>query len=178
LPDTDGVYKYIVTSTAANPFDGSFKVTPGKKVWLWVKGNIDLSSRTIVNQCGSTGSTSTCGPFDVRVYPETSGITSPIPTLTLDKGTAVCDVFFHLPDYAVTFVSTTGTTSTQDCGGSTKNTGVYWVKSWSGTNGSTNVIDAPRATWGTAVTAVGGTFSTPPLTPQIGPVSQWDTQSN
>jgi Tfp pilus assembly protein PilX len=179
LPDSDGVYKYIVTSTAANPFDGSFKVTPGKKVSLWVKGNIDLSSRTIVNQCGSAGSTSDCGPFDVKIYPETSGITSPIPTLTLDKGTAVCDVFFHLPDYAVNFVSTTGTTSAQDCGSGTKNTGVYWVKSWSGANGTTTVIDPPRATWGTAISSVNLTsFTAPPLTPQIGPGSNWDTQSN
>jgi hypothetical protein len=175
LADTDGVYKYIVTSTAANPFDGSFKVTPGKKVWLWVKGNIDLSGKTIVNQCGST---SGCGPFDARIYPETSGITLPIPTLTLDKGTAICDVFFHLPDYAVTF-NNSGTATTQDCGGSTENTGVYWVKSWSGAVASTTVIDPPRATWGTAISSVGLTsFTTPPLTPQIGPGSQWDTQSN
>ncbi len=175
LPDTDGVYKYIVTSAAANPFDGSFKVTPGKKVWLWVKGNIDLSGKTIVNQCGST---SGCGPFDARIYPETSGITSPIPTLTLDKGTAICDVFFHLRDHAVTF-NNSGTATTQDCGGSTKNTGVYWVKSWSGAVASTTVIDPPRATWGTAISSVGLTsFTIPPLTPQIGPGSQWDTQSN
>ena len=143
--DTDGVYKYIVTSTTvANPFDGSFKVTPGKKVWLWVKGNIDLSGKTIVNQCMSTAG---CCPFDMRIYPETSGITSPVPTLTLDNGTAVCDVFFHLPDYAVTY-NNSGTVTTQNCGGSTKNTGVYWVKSWSGAVASTTVIDPPRATWG------------------------------
>jgi hypothetical protein len=184
------VYKYVV-----NSLDGSFSVTPSitettsgvttttpVKVWLWVKGNIDLSSNSstskpstvIVNQCGSSTS---CGPFDVRIYRDTSTAASS-PTLTIDKGTAVCDVFFHLPDFAVTFDSTKGTTSTQDCGSSTKNTGVYWVKSWGGANASTNVIDAPRATWGTAISAVGGTFTTPPIPPQIGPGSGWDTQSN
>jgi Tfp pilus assembly protein PilX len=173
--DTDGVYKYVVTS-----FDGSFNVTPGKKVWLWVNGDINLSDKIIINQCGATsGSPATlvnpnCGPFDVRIYPATSSTQ----TLTLNKGTAVCDIFFHLPDYAVTY-NNSGTVTTQDCGGSTKNTGVYWVKSWSGAVASTTVIDPPRATWGAAVTAVNLTsFTMPPIAPQIGPVSQWATQSN
>jgi hypothetical protein len=192
FPGTN-LYKYVV-----NSLDGSFSVTPSittttsgvptttpVKVWLWVKGNIDLSgnpitskpSTVIVNQCGSSAS---CGPFDVRIYRDTS-TTASSPTLTLDKGTAVCDVFFHLPDFAVTFDSTKGTTSSQDCGDGTKNTGVYWVKSWSGAGAVTRptVIDPPRATWGTAITAVNQTsFTMPPIAPQIGPVKQWTTQSN
>jgi hypothetical protein len=180
FPGTN-LYKYVV-----NSLDGSFSVNPTTtittsgvtttvrtKIWLWVKGNIDLQNKVIVNACGST---SNCGPFDVTIYRDTS-TTASSPTLTLDKGTAVCDVFFHLPDFAVTF-NNTGTATTQDCGGSTKNTGIYWVKSWSGAATSANVIDAPRATWGTAISAVGGTFTTPPLAPQIGPGSNWDTQSN
>jgi hypothetical protein len=172
------LYKYVV-----NSLDGSFNVTPGAKVWLWVKGNIDLSDKVIVNQCGSTLG---CGPFNVRIYRDTSTSASS-PTLTLNKGTAVCDVFFHLPDFDVTFnLKDTGTTTTQDCGGSTKNTGIYWIKSWklvdtrvSPSPPPTTIIDQPRATWGTAITSVGLTsFTTPPLTPQIGPGSQWDTQSN
>jgi hypothetical protein len=181
FPGTN-LYKYVV-----NSLDGSFSVNPTvsvttsgvtttlrTKVWLWVKGNIDLQNKVIVNACGST---SNCGPFDVTIYRDTS-TTASSPTLTLDKGTAVCDVFLHLPDFAVTF-NNTGTATTQDCGGSTKNTGVYWVKSWNGAATSANVIDAPRATWGTAISAVNSTsFTTPPLAPQIGPGSQWDTQSN
>jgi hypothetical protein len=198
-PDTttipgSNLYKYVV-----NSLDGSFNVTPGTsvttsgtttttstKIWLWVKGNIDLSDKVIVNQCAATITPATtpptlinpnCGPFDVRIYRDTS-IAASSPTLTLNKGTAVCDVFLHLPDFAVTF-NNTGTATTQDCGGGTKNTGVYWVKSWSGAATSANVIDAPRATWGTAISAVNLTsFTTPPLTPQIGPGSGWDTQSN
>jgi hypothetical protein len=182
-PGADGVYRYIVTS-----FNDSLKITPGKKVWLWVTGDIDLSNKIVVNQCGATGSSSTCGPFDVRVYPETPGTAK---TLTLNKGTAVCDVFFHLPDYSVTFDNATGTASSQDCGVSSKtpstdgseNTGIYWVKKWS--NGLTDktIIDAPRAKWSTALTSVtnaAGTalITTPPLSPQIGAASDWQTQSN
>jgi hypothetical protein len=186
------LYKYVV-----NSLDGSFNVTPGTsvttsgvttttptKVWLWVKGNIDLSDKVIVNQCAATIPSSTtlinpnCGPFDVRIYRDTS-TTASSPTLILNKGTAVCDVFLHLPDFAVTF-NNAGTATTQDCGGGTKNTGVYWVKSWAGAATSANVIDAPRATWGTAISSINLTtsFTTPPLTPQIGPGSGWDTQSN
>jgi hypothetical protein len=185
--DTDGVYKYVVTS-----FDSSFKVTPGKKVWLWVNGDINLSNNTIVNQCGATsGSPATlvnpsCGPFDVRIYPATSSTQ----TLTLNKGTAVCDVFFHLPNYNVVFDGSTGTTSAQDCGvsyktatyGVSENTGIYWVKSWAGAVSGLTLLDPPRATWGSntattsASTATG--LVTPPLAPQIGPASNWVVQSN
>jgi hypothetical protein len=182
-PDSNGVYRYIV-----NSFDDSLKITPGKKVWLWVTGDIDLSNETVVNQCSAVGSSSTCGPFDVRMYPATPGTTQ---ALTLNKGTAVCDVFFHLPNYNVTFNNATGTNSTQDCGVSGKtpatdgseNTGIYWVKSWSGGVTGKTILDAPRATWSTALTSVTDTAGTPlmttsPLSPQIGPASQWEMQSN
>jgi Tfp pilus assembly protein PilX len=164
-PGSDGVYRYVVTA-----FDDSFKVTPGKKVSLWVTGNIDLSNKVFANQCSATGSPATCGPFDVRIYPQTSGVT-PTPTLKL-TGTAVCDVFFHLPDYAITFND--ASSSTQDCGSGTKNTGVYWVKSWAGTS---SVINPPRATWATALSATGLTASASPLRPVIGPATAWDRQS-
>lgn len=180
VADSDGIYKYIVTdASVANPFDGEFRVTPGAKVWLWVKGNIDLSNRKIVNQCGSTAS---CGPLDVRIYPEGTGTG----TLTLNKGTAVCDVFFHLPNHSVTY-NDAGTVSTQDCGLPTKdpatagvpeNTGVYWVASWTSpaSLAGKTLIDAPRAYWSTAIAGTG--MTKPALSPQIGPVNAWQTQSN
>jgi hypothetical protein len=193
-PGSDGVYRYVVTSTTVtDPFDGSFKVTAGMKVRLWVKGNIDLSNKYIVNPCGSTGN---C-VFDVRIYPETSGVK----TLTLNKGTAICDVFFHLPEYDLTFVNGIGTTAPlpeyKDCGITTKgttapatagdpfqNTGVYWVKSWTGAVTGKNLLDPPRANWSKATDAATGLGfpTTPPppsslLSPQIGPVSAWDKQS-
>jgi hypothetical protein len=184
-PDTNGVYRYIVTGTAANPFDDSLKITPGKKVWLWVKGNIDLTNRIIVNTCADES----CGPFTVRIYPETTGFAG---TLTLNKGTAICDVFFHLPDYSITF-NNAGTNSTQNCGVSSKptpatngshNTGVYWVNNWtSGSITGQTIIDAPRAKWSTALTSVTNAagipyMTKPPLLPQIGPPSQWDKQQS
>jgi Tfp pilus assembly protein PilX len=178
------IYNYNVAS-----LNGSFKVTPGKKVRLWVTGNIDLSDKIIVNQCNAPATPATtppslanpsCGPFDVIVYP--SGTTPQ--TLTLNKGTAVCDVFFHLPNYSVTF-NNTGTVSTQDCGVTAKtstsavseNTGIYWVNSWAGGVSGTSVIDPPRATWSTAITATNLTNATSPLKPLTGPATSWDRQS-
>jgi hypothetical protein len=187
-PSDPNLYKYAVTS-----LNGSFKVTPGKKVWLWVAGNIDLSDKIIVNQCNAkVGSTTTlvnpsCSPFDVRIYP--SGTSAQ--TLTLNKGTAICDVFFHLPNHSVTY-SNTGTVSTQDCGvvdqtppttdktpptTISQNTGVYWVDSWNSIGVTGSLLDPPRATWATAMTATGLTNSTAPLEPLIGPATAWDRQS-
>jgi Tfp pilus assembly protein PilX len=180
------LYKYVVTN-----LNGSFKVTPGKKIRLWVEGNIDLSDKIIVNQCDAPVTPATtpptkvnpnCGPFDVRIYP--SDTTSAL-TLTLNKGTAICDVFFHLPNYGVTFIDTTGTVSSQDCGVTAKtsgsatseNTGIYWVKSWSGGAGTDIVLDLPRATWAKAIAETGLTDATSPLKPLIGPATSWDRQS-
>jgi hypothetical protein len=165
-PDADGIYRYIVTS-----FDDSFKVTPGKEVWLWVEGDLDLSNKIVVNQCG-TSDPLVCGPFKARIYPKNPGTTQ---TLTLNKGTAICDVFFHLPDYNVSF-SSTGTTPTQNCSGTNTNTGIYWVKNWSGAASGITLLNPPRATWNTAITETG--MSIPALSPRIGPLSQWETRSN
>jgi hypothetical protein len=152
--NTDGFFWYTVT--AAN-FDDSFKVTAGKKVKIWVNGNIDLSSKTIVNQCGGL---SACGPFDVRIYGGASG------NLTLNPYTRVCDVFLHLKNYDATYNTTTptGTAPTQDCGGGTKNTGVYWVNSWTGGVSGTTLIDEPRARWNQ---------SPADPTDKIGPITNW-----
>lgn len=187
-PSDPNLYKYEVTS-----LDGSFKVTPGKKIWLWVAGNINLSDKIIVNQCNAkVGSTTTlvnpgCNTFDVRIYP--SGTSAQ--TLTLNKGTAICDVFFHLPNHSVTY-SNTGTVSTQDCGVADQtplttdktppttipqNTGVYWVNSWDSSGVAGSLLDPPLATWSTAMTATGLTNTTSPLKPLTGPATSWDRQS-
>jgi hypothetical protein len=168
VPDADGVYKYIVSS-----LDSSFKISvrddlakriansrkptgqlastaeidvekaalQSVKVSIWVTGNIDLQNKVIVNPCGAGGSSSSCDPFDVRVY----GTSTSSPTLTLNQtGTAVCDVFFHLPNYAAT-VNAGGTANTQDCGAGSKNTGIYWVNTWNSATGTT--LDANRGRW-------------------------------
>jgi Tfp pilus assembly protein PilX len=134
-PD-DGVYKYIVTS-----FDGSLKISTGQRVSLWVTGDLNLSDRVIVNQCGTE---ETCTPFDVRIY-GTSG------TLTLNPSTRICDVLFHMPNYDVSSSTTDAANTTQNCGDTTtnkKNTGIYWVNSWTSTVGSNGIaIDTPRVKW-------------------------------
>ncbi|WP_404789402.1 hypothetical protein [Altericista sp. CCNU0014] len=173
--DTDGVYKYIV-----NSFDSSLKIAPGKRVWLWVTGNIDLRDKVIVNQCGASGSLTNCGPFDFRIYPQSASVT-PSPTLTLDRSTATCDVFFHLPGYTVNFENS-GTATTQDCGSGATNTSIYWVQNWNGGVSGTTILNSPRTTWSTAVTttsdyAVTG-LTVPPLNPSIGPSSVWQIQSD
>ncbi|NJM75167.1 MAG: hypothetical protein HC852_04515 [Acaryochloridaceae cyanobacterium RU_4_10] len=174
-PDTDGVYKYVVSS-----IDSSFKIEPGKKVYIWVTGNIDLQNKVIVNQCGATTGTPAalvnpdCGPFDVRIY----GTATSSPTLTLNQtGTAVCDVFFHLPNYGVT-VNTGGTAHTQDCGGTATNTGIYWVNTWSSASGTT--LDANRGTWQQVTvwdtaTSAWKALVTPP--PRISPLQGWDQRT-
>jgi Tfp pilus assembly protein PilX len=143
-PDSDGIYKYAVAS-----FDGSFKVPAGARVSLWVTGNLDLSDRIIVNQCAKTATMTeadaeACTPFDVRIY-GTSG------TLTLNPNTRICDVLFHMPDYDVSSSTTDAANTAQNCGDTLinkKNTGIYWVKSWTSVAGSTgSAIDEPRVKW-------------------------------
>jgi hypothetical protein len=159
-PDTDGVYKYVVTT-----LDESFAIDPSKSVQIWVAGNIDLSGKVIVNACGSSLD---CGPFDARIY----GTGSTGSTLTLDANTRICDVFFQMPTYNVTFNSSgSGTAPTQECGtpgSGTKNTGIYWVNKWIG-SGSGTIVDSPRAKWSSAPIK-------PP--PRIGPVKNWEPQSS
>lgn len=159
-PDTNGAYKYII-----NSFDDSLTVTPGKSVRIWVTGNINIQNKFVINQCGAAGSFVGCGPFDFRVYgTSTSG------TLTMNKGTYVCDAFFLLPTYSVTFNDTIASPAptAQDCGSSTKNTGVYWVNTWSGGSSAGATLDAPRATWASALVQI---------PPRIGPVQKWDPRS-
>jgi Tfp pilus assembly protein PilX len=161
VPATNGVYNYIVTS-----LDDSFEFVPGKAVNIWVTGNIDLQGKTIINPCNASGAATSCGPFDVRIY-GTGGTGS---TLTLNQGTVVCDVFVHMPNYAATF-NTSGS-NTRNCGGSIKNSGVYWLNSWSGANG-TNSITTPRAVWLNALNAT--TMSVPP--PRLGAVQEWNPET-
>ncbi|MCG9893764.1 MAG: hypothetical protein MH252_22160 [Thermosynechococcaceae cyanobacterium MS004] len=153
-PDADGIYKYDVTS-----FDGSFKITPGQRVSLWVSGNLDLSDRTIVNQCAGDDN---CTPFDVKIY-GTSG------TLTLNAGTRICDVLLHLPNYDVISTTSSATNTTQNCGDATvnkKNTGIYWVKSWTA-SGTGFAVDEPRVKWSHPDVPV---EAVPP--PKIGPIKE------
>jgi Tfp pilus assembly protein PilX len=165
-PDSDGVYKYIVGSLdasfavprAALSFNASGSPLSYVKVQIWVTGNLDLSDKIIVNQCA--GETS-CTPFNVTIY-GTNG------TLTLNPKTRICDVLFHMPDYDVVSSTTSATNTTQDCGAGAKNTGIYWVKSWTG-SGDGVAIDTPRVKWEQSPIQ-------PP--PRIGPIQDWKPQQS
>jgi Tfp pilus assembly protein PilX len=173
-PDANGVYKYIVTS-----FDGDFAV-PGAgstfdandtrpsdiKVQIWVTGDLNLSDRKIVNQCAGRDS---CTPLDVGIYG-----TSSSGTLTLNPATRICDVFFHMPNYDVVSSTSSATNTTQDCGAGTKNTGIYWVKSWTA-SGDGTAIDSPRIRWSNP--DVSGIMPTLPP-PRIGPIKTWKPQQS
>jgi hypothetical protein len=166
LPDANRAYKYII-----NSFDDSITITPGKSVWIWVTGNINIQNKFIMNQCSATGSFVGCGPFDLRIYGTGTLVPSgTTPTLTMNKGTYVCDTFFLLPTYSVIFNDTIASPAplAQDCGNSTKNTGVYWVNTWSGGSSAGATLDAPRATWASAIVQI---------PPRIGPVQKWDPRS-
>ncbi|MCM1981284.1 hypothetical protein [Lyngbya confervoides] len=157
-PDSLGIYNYII-----NSIDDSFEIVPGKAVNIWVTGDINLENKILVNPCNDPGAALTCGPFDIRIYGTGSA-------LTLNEATVVCDVFFHLPGYAASFTS--GGTAERDCGSGQKSTGVYWLNSWSGADG-TNSVTSPRATWKGALDAT--SISVPP--PRIGPVQRWEPES-
>jgi hypothetical protein len=181
----DEVYYYKVSS-----IDGSFSIQDRKKVHLWVTGtgNIDLKNRNVFNECNvpvtlpvdSSGTTFTpsCGGFDVRIYGNPSASSA---QLQLNEGTAVCDVHFHLPNYAATFTS--GGTAPKDKDGNTlrctpddptrtddpivRNTGIYWVKSWAG---DTTLYPASNALWSSA--QLDATTQSK-LPPRLGPVENW-----
>jgi hypothetical protein len=171
VSDADGEFNYLVGT-----LDDSFETLPGYAVNIWVTGTgaIDLQNKLIVNPCGSTNG---CGPFDVRIYGNGALGTS----LTLNQGTAICDVFFHLPNYSATFNS--GGSTTKDCGGGEKNTGVFWLYSWSG-NGGGDAIISPRVSWQDALNVVynnSGSFSDQSLQippPRIGPPERWEPDSD
>jgi hypothetical protein len=153
-------YNYVIDS-----FDDSIAITPGKSVRIWVTGNIDIRNKFVINQCNAVGSLVGCGPFDLRIYgTSTSG------TLTMNQGTYVCDAFFHLPTYSVTFNDTIASPAppVQNCGGDAKNTGVYWVNTWSGARSDGVTLDAPRAKWDSAIVQ---------MPPRITPVQKWDPRS-
>lgn len=155
FPNNAGVYQYQISS-----LDTSFTVEADKQVEIWVDGDIDLKGKNILHLCGTSPG---CGPFGVKIFGRSiSG------TLSIDEVTTICDVFFHLPNYDVEFVS--GATSTPTgCGSGLQNTGVFWVNQW-GSSGSP-VLDLSRASWND----VPQTLLVYP--PRLGPIQTWETQS-
>lgn len=130
-----GTYQYIVPT-----INDSFTITPGKKVEIWVQGNIELDgTKTIQHQCGAVAG---CSPFDAKIY----GVSKAASVLfNLSGDTAVCDVFFHAPTYNVEM---NGGGSAKNCGGIANNNGIYWVKSWTGGGQGAHIaLDQTLAIW-------------------------------
>jgi hypothetical protein len=156
----DDVYRYSVPSISE-----SFTVAPGKKISIWVDGNINLENKAVVNPCADPLSSSTCDAFDLKIYGRSSS-----GSMTINQGAAICDAFFLLPNYSVTVNSggTTpnyaGTTTAISCGSTAKNTGIYWVNTWNSATGTT--LDANRSKWSDAPTQ---------FLPRIGPLTAFDS---
>jgi hypothetical protein len=112
------VYEYSV-----GQITGSFNITPGQKVAIYLDGNIDMTGgqEAIQHQCGSTPN---CSATDARIY----GL-SQNGQLNLGGNAAICDIMFLAPNYDV---SLNGGGQAQGCGGGANNNGVYWVRSWDG----------------------------------------------
>jgi hypothetical protein len=150
-------YQYSVSSISE-----SFSISPGKKVHLWVDGNIDLQGgpKAILHQCGTT---SPCSPFDARIYGmATSG------TLTLRKDTSICDVLIWAPTYSSTILNEG--VSAVGCGSGASNNSIYWVKSWTGGGqGGHIALNQTTANWSQSPIQ--------PL-PKIAPIKSWQREQS
>ncbi len=147
--NASGVYEYVVADITDD-----LNLTPGKKINIWVTGNIDLpDNKTIKHPCSTA---TPCSPFDVKIYG-----TSGSGTLTLNGDAAICDVMVWAPTYSVNLKGK----SAPRCDGGDHNNGIYWVKSWSD-NGSGNhiALDQSAAIWDDA-----------PIPPpaKISPIASW-----
>jgi hypothetical protein len=131
-------YQYVVES-----INNSFTITSGKKVELWVKGDIKLqNNQSILHPSCST--VSGCSPFDAKIY----GLSSS-GTLELNGKAAVCDIFFYAPTYNVEHKNEpTDTTKAAGCGSGVNNNSIYWVNSWSGGGQGVQVaLEQANAVW-------------------------------
>ncbi len=141
LPRTEDVsiapntYQYVVES-----INNSFTITSGKKVALWVKGDIKLQTdQKILHP--SCATVSGCSPFDAKIY----GSSSPSGTIELNGKAAICDVFLHAPTYNVEHKNEpTDSLKAEGCGSGSgvNNNSIYWVNSWSG-----GTLDQTSAVW-------------------------------
>lgn len=154
---TTEVYQYAVDSIS-----GSFSVTPGQKVHLWVDGDINLQggAKAILHPCRATSDP--CSPFDARIYGmATNG------SISLNEDTSICDVLVWAPTYSTNTVLN-GSTPTPRCDGSANNNGIYWVKSWSGGGQGGNIaLNQTTANWSQSPIQ--------PL-PKIAPIKSWQRE--
>ncbi len=152
-------YEYKVSTIT-----GSFTITPGKKVTIYLTGNISMTGgqKAILHQCGIIPN---CKVTDARIYGlSTNG------QVALSGNPCISDIFLLAPTYNVTL---DGGGQAQGCGGGPTTNGVYWVKSWSGGGGGSHMsLHQTSATWDDV-------FSLPiKYPPQIAPITNWQRQES
>lgn len=175
-PDPDGVYRYSIDQLTGELTIYNNNPDPSEsliRVELWVDGDINLQGQKIRNLCGTR---TDCSAFTVKIF----GLDTPNNNINLDQGTVICDVFIHARTYQVNN-SSAGSASANDCGSNTKNTGVFWVDTWTNSGPvRTPVLNPPRAIWADAPSSP---WSAPdqdpnqPYPPQIGPIQSWETKA-
>ncbi|UJB67678.1 hypothetical protein HRE53_13330 [Acaryochloris sp. 'Moss Beach'] len=174
LPDDDGVYRYRINNLNHGlriyNNDSSKSLV---RVELWIDGDINLQGQRIQNLCGTR---SDCNALTVKIY----GLGTS-KTITLDKGTVVCDTFILAPAYQVSNTDT-GSINSNECSSGIKNTGIFWVDSWANSGSiRTPVLDPPRETWAAVLndSNLNVAWDNPnqPYPPQLGPIQSWTTQS-
>lgn len=174
-------YRYVV-----DDLDGDFKVDndigPLKIVEIWVNGDINIQGHKFRNICSSRPN---CNAHTVKIY----GLGNN-KSISLDKGSVVCDVFIHAPSYDVTNNSSGSSPTDSSLPLSNEdycslespsadllnpssyylNTGVFWVDSWTDSGAvRTPVLNPPRAVW--SQTSISMTYP-----PQLLPIQSWVTQ--
>ena len=140
---TVNIYEYCVNKITENG-NNSITVTPGQRVSLYLKGNID-GNNEIIHSCldASNNPISGCKPADLQIfgYGQPVGGTRPKICLT---GNRKIEAFILAPQYTVG-VSGSG-------GGAGGVKGTVWAYDWSNASGcgsnTSNIVVEQTASWG------------------------------
>lgn len=167
---TTDTYYYTVSSISGNGVNLQF--TPGKKVVVFLTGNISIGGTSqITHRC--TG-TSGCDATDVQILGSTSNTKGSFIT----KGTsAVCSLFFWAPTYTVEMsgggnagacASDTNPATTNPPSQPANQNGIYWVRAWiGGGQGAHQALNQSGSSW----TQIKSVASLPAV--QLGVPTEW-----
>lgn len=175
---TSGVYEYSLTSMDL-PNGSSLVISPGKKVKLYLEGNIekggdithncstftseDLNSNGLLDSgedTNSNGVLDVCKPTNFQIFGY-----GPLGSRICMNGNGYIEAFILAPKYTAGAAGTGGT-------GGIK--GSVWINSWSDAPGcgsnTSNIVITQAASW----TDIGLTPRN--LSPKIAPISSWQRQ--
>lgn len=159
-------YYYTIASTSGKSISGNgvdFKFTPGRKVVVFLTGNVDIGgSSQITHNCSGV---SGCDPTDVQIIGPKTNASG---TLSTGGNSAVCSIFFWAPTYTVDM---SGGGNAGDCPSNANQNGIYWVKAWTGGGqGSHSALNQSGSTWNKVKTVVNFKVKN-----KIGANSDWKT---